>query len=246
VKVNQNTDYFDRLWACLDDYGMMRAPIDLEWGRAKFRWVIVGERWVGTGHLYGQVSELLHGRGESLAAVHAETVHLLARYLSSSEVFTANQQILDIVELCVERIATCTAAALSESGDKALADDLYSFTKISYFSGSEPYPELALLPLLPGKGFLPVCLEFLESGNRVFKNAYEGRLPGGRLFGNGKVSELFFVDRRYSSAKFATEAYEHEAVILGKPVDSLRLDDNAYKINHCHGSPGACIEMVGR
>ena len=216
------SDYYDRLWACLDENGMLRLSLNPE-QRGNFRFVLVGERWVRPGYLYGQLSELLHGRGDSIAAVRAETIDLLKSGLDHAHTLKPQRQILDIVELCVERIATCTASAFSEAGRRENAAVLHGAVRDPKPAGIDPFPELALVPLLPGAGFLPNCVRFLEPGTVFLEKVYRGEHPAGRSYYDHEISELFFVARRASSAKFAASTYEFEARLMAKPVEDVRL-----------------------
>jgi hypothetical protein len=174
---------------------------------------------------------LLHDRGKCIEAVSAEAAELLGNTesLSTPRVLQANHEILNIVELCVERIANCVAAALAATGRPDMATKMQAAISQAHPAGGMPYPSITLWPLLPGGGQLANFAEQLRSSDEIMSAIDAGERPAGRLYFDDEMSDLFFAHRRYSSARFAIRTYEDEANLLGEPLESLELSDKQFR-----------------
>ena len=103
------------------------------------------------GFLFEDISELLHGRGPGVAAVRYESVELLEGPADEATVKVGNQ-ILDMVELCVERLTSCLTEALHDAGGLPAATMVSKVIEFLPSAGAKPFPAHALWPLVPGTG----------------------------------------------------------------------------------------------
>ena len=227
AKAAQLTDeptsaYYDRLWAALEPTtASFIVPEDKRPSSTEVKLVTTGEH-ARPGLLFDAISEFLHGRGPGVAAAQAEACDLLERR-SQQASLEIGQQVLDLVELSVDRVRNCVCTALLQAGEQKDSTWLFAVTRMHDPAGNYPYPPWSLWPFDPRTGLSPGAVEQLRRGAGLMEAVRRGERPAGRHYRDDEMSNLFFLDRRAASAELALRAFEHEAELNGEPLDMRGL-----------------------
>jgi len=207
------SSFYNRLWSAIDADGVRIVP-EAERSNSAQRYSITG-RAIEPGLLYDQVSEFLHARGTGVEAAVLEACELLNRaHLDRS--LDVGHQILDMLELCIERIRACITATLVEIGHPyERTAQFYQLSRMTDPAGSRSFPSWSLWPFNPVTGLSPHVVAWLRRSGDILARIHRGERPAGRLYRDDEISELYFLARRARSAEFALEAFKAEAEALG-------------------------------
>jgi hypothetical protein len=215
-------DYYDRLWAALEPTtASFILSEDNRPSSPEVKLVTTGEV-VKPGLLFDAVSEFLHGRGPGVAAARVEACDLLKpRYDRTCLEF--GEQLLDLIELSVDRVRNCVCTALAQRGDQNRAVGLFEISRVTESAGDEPYPAWSLWPFDPRTGLARDTVEQLRENAALMDRVRDGEKPARRLYRNDEISNIFFLDSRARSAEFALRAFETEATLNGGQLDMRGL-----------------------
>jgi hypothetical protein len=222
-------EFYNRLWSEIRSNGIVDIPPIIHDGQGG---ALLGKaRVVDPGLVYGQVSEILHGRGVGAEGCIFEACGLLLDSASCEQALEAGGQVLDVLELCLERLTGCVAVFLHESGvSKNIADDFYSFARLKFYAGVESFAGQSLWPLNPTALKSPKVLESLRHAKSSIDQIQAGIRPAGHLYGNDVISGLFFISRRAQSVEAALYAFDEEAKVLNRPLDFKGLHNRESQI----------------
>ncbi|MEV7099675.1 hypothetical protein AB0M80_43310 [Amycolatopsis sp. NPDC051045] len=212
-------DYYTRLWSGRTFFHV-GSP-----GPDHLRSASAAERMLLPGVLYGAVSEFLHGRGPDAKALLCEPCLLLDQEFIASMDEPAGK-ILDLIDLCVDRLRACVATAMEEAGypDREVGG-FYRGSFIADPAGAKPFARWGLWPLDPETGLSATIVERLRVNQDRIERVYNGERPDGRLYRDDEISESYFLFKRATVAAKALAAFEDEAKRLSRPVESLHLGD---------------------
>jgi len=168
------------------------------------------------GLLYDEVSDLLHGDGPLVTASKFDACELLdpAQWSSTLD---AGTKILDLVEVCIDRLRNCIAAfAMEADGSHKRVAGFVGLSLMTERAGVARFPAWSLWPLNLTTGLSPVVVAQLDEYQVIINEIHKGRRPAGRYFRDDEMAELFFVERRSRAANAALDSFEHERIKLGK------------------------------
>ena len=220
VPGESTSSYYSRLWSALTEDGIGVLP---EADRS-----IDGERrsilgWpIHPGRLYDDLSELLHGRGAAISAVVWESCGLLDPG-GREDGLVAGNMILDLVEICIDRIRCCVVGSMLHAGAVADARAVFALSSMDKPAGCGPFPAWALWPLNPITGLSAPAVGGLYRALGDFDAVCRGERPAGRLYWDDEMAQLFFCSYRARAVKFARESFEIEEQLLGEPLELMSV-----------------------
>ncbi|MCF7553780.1 hypothetical protein [Pseudonocardia sp. WMMC193] len=133
------------------------------------------------------------------------------------------QKVLDLAEICSERLSVCVASYFAERDDIESAQRVSTSIGFVPNAGTDGYPQHALWPFMPETALRADKVEMLRHAFEAIEQVWQGRRPAGRLFYDDEIAVLFFQHRRYASAMLAQRAFEIEAEMTG-PLDYSMLE----------------------
>jgi hypothetical protein len=230
-------NYYDRLWSSVDDLaGVIVLPEHQRNPKVKRKLPVDG-REASPGELYEDVSEFLHGRGAYTEAVYFEACDLLrgSGYAATLEI---GNKILDVLELVTQRIRSCVMAIHLDSGETDKAAQIGALSCLNEPAGSDKFPSWSLWPLVPYSGLAADSVALLRANRELLERVRRGERPAGRLYDNGEISDLFFLDRRARSVETALRSLELEERMLGEPLNLESLFGREFQ-------KVVCAEVLG-
>lgn len=224
----KTAEYYSRLWTTVDQDGLVAVPESerSDPGRTS----IDGHRLDPAG-LYVEISDFLHGRGDAAAAAYLEASDLLCHPKDVEGALRAGNRVLDVIELCIERLRVCIAGTFMQIGAHPhRAVSLLAVSKQSDPAGSSPFPGWSLWPLNLVTGLSPGVVAALRSQDEIMNRMHRGERPAGRLYRDDEISNIFFISRRARSAEHALAAFAAEERLLGEPLDGANLSGRESRV----------------
>lgn len=217
VTGESTADYYDRLWSALDEFGLYIIPEHERSGNGE-RELVIAKRNVRPGQLFTDVSEFLHGRGPGVAGATLEAGDLLAASTRASSLAIGNQ-ILDLLELNLDRIRSCVAVAEMPADARDQLPPFLAASLMTDYAGSEPYPPWGFWPMMPRTTLSPWVRRQFGLSRELLERVRNGERPAGRLFRDSEISVMFYMSHRGRAAELAVWSFEEEARISEDPLN---------------------------
>jgi len=221
--------YFDRIWMGHTGSRLFLAA-DNPRRATRFKELTSARRFVSPGDVYNSTSEFLHGRGTlAEAATWYDASHLLEPLGVDRLAITVSNQVLDLVELCIQRLFDCVATFFEQKGEPERAIAFADSWKVIVPAGSRPVSNFALWPLLPHPALHPEYVHALKAAYDLVNAIQRGEELTGHKYNNEGLAELYFMKTRYRSVRLANHAFEKESELLDKGLDFTEIQARDYR-----------------
>jgi len=176
------------------------------------------------GHLFGDLSELLHGRGPLMPLVWLDVVDLGDQ--PSSKHVKLTDTITESLTISLSRIRDGLATAAGDNSWDVLAETIRAVTLVKRSEGWLPDTKAYLYPLVPTffrQDGVDGQLGAMASGHhRVLESLRAGRSANEPP---GTWPVLALGERRFRASVVARLAFEHEREQLGSEFNKMGIED---------------------
>ncbi|GIF06254.1 hypothetical protein [Actinoplanes siamensis] len=177
--------------------------------------------------LFSDLSEFLHGRLYPQALAWDARQLLAPEGFTHAEVSGAYRLIAEACALVITWLRVCVASHAHESG-KLRIERSIDLLPHGIPAGQNPPPRYSIYPLVPHTGLRPEVLRNLATAQHIVDAILGGERPAGRLYNDGELLDICFIETRARAAFGAVEALKREKVRWGK----LNLDYLLHRENH--------------
>ena len=180
-------------------------------------WAGAWERRLSPGGVYAEVSELLHGRGSLLPALHWEAVDLLA-WDPQPDAIRASILLSELTTLTVQQTFACTLDLARRASAPDLEEMLWAWPR-----AASPIPGEVMAALWPG--LLPLTPLALTAESSIpllaADDTYTGllRAPLADEHDRPTLAALAFLSRRARANQAAVAMFREEERMVGHALD---------------------------